>query len=558
MDGRSLVWPLVLIAGGLLGPLGRAACAQPTAEGEAFAARLVRPDLQAAEVLRLFEGTRWRDPAAALAAWKLSRSDTGLGKAAEAVIALFNAEMAREWRSLDGAEIRIRPDRETGDLGWCVVVPHDDGTVAAGITAMRLTYPDDRPIVLDGKDVHVARLGKSGVALACQAGPAVVVASSREALERGLAIATAGVHSTPAVPGPAGGTPWNEVMRRGGMTGDHGSGTFCRLEPARLATPRGSPLLQRRMIEALRASGYGAVEGGAAMRDGSLRLDVSGTFEGRAGANEGAGPRAVDRAWLEALPTDGAMAAVSLAIDRDPASWDMAFAVADRVERVDPARAGVAPLRSRLNLLALGAGVKLEADLRPHLLGLSACLYGEPTRPVRVAGALVVLHLDEAAVARRLVEQARPRLGSIGGSDGKPRAVTLRSRGRDIWIAWGEAAIAASREDRPAPTCSLAGLCCGWEGEGSLPPARVGAFWPARIWRPAGMSEAAVRALADGPPVVWWGCSQPGRTRDLLRWSGLGERVRRFLDSIPVEPGPTQARQGPKVPESEPRIRHQN
>ena len=57
----------------------------------------------------------------------------------------------------------------------------------------------------------------------------------------------------------------------------------------------------------------------------------------------------------------------SLAIDPDPASWDLAFAAVDRIERVDPARSRLAPLRTRLNLLAMGAGVQLEGDLRPHV-----------------------------------------------------------------------------------------------------------------------------------------------------------------------------------------------
>ena len=60
---------------------------------------------------------------------------------------------------------------------------------------------------------------------------------------------------------------------------------------------------------------------------------------------------------------------ISLAIDAQPRSWDWAFAVVDRVERVDPARAGLAPLRSRLNLILAATGVKLEADLHPHLAG---------------------------------------------------------------------------------------------------------------------------------------------------------------------------------------------
>ena len=197
----------------------------------------------------------------------------------------------------------------------------------------------------------------------------------------------------------------------------------------------------------------------------------------------------------------------------DPASWDFAFAAADRIEGVDPARSRLAPLRTRLNLLVMGAGLGLESDIRPHLRGVSACSFGEPDTPGRLAGGLIVLHLDEAAVARRLVRQAGPRLGGLAGGDATARAVTLRPRDRDVWIGWGEGAGVASREDRPAAGRSLGALCGGWAVEGRQPPVRVGALWPARIWRPAGMAGAAERALADDPPVIWWGWREPARAR---------------------------------------------
>ena len=226
---------------------------------------------------------------------------------------------------------------------------------------------------------------------------------------------------------------------------------------------------------------------------------------------------------------------ISMAIDPQPGSWDWAFAVADRVERADPARAGLAPLRSRLNLLLAAAGIKLEADLHPHLRGLSACLIGAPDRPGRVTGGLIVLHLDDPSVADRLARGASPRLGAILGGNAAARAVTIRSRSRDVRIGWGDGA-AAANADRPEPGRSLAAVCGGWAEDGRQPPARVGACWPSRLWRPGGMSElppSALRVLADDPPVVWWGWSEPGVEHDLFQWRGLRERVRRFLDALP-------------------------
>ena len=70
--------------------------------------------------------------------------------------------MAHEWRSLDEAEIRVGAEAGTGELGWSAVIPRDDGTVAAGVTAMRLTYTDERPLVVDGRQIPVARPGRPG------------------------------------------------------------------------------------------------------------------------------------------------------------------------------------------------------------------------------------------------------------------------------------------------------------------------------------------------------------------------------------------------------------
>ena len=89
--------------------------------------------------------------------------------------------------------------------------------------------------------------------------------------------------------------------------------------------------------------------------------------------------------------------AISLAFEPGQAYWDSAFALADRVEKTDPARAELAPLRARINLLAGAAGARLEADLWPHLRGLTTGLLGEPTRP----GARPVLCSSCISIPRR-------------------------------------------------------------------------------------------------------------------------------------------------------------
>ncbi len=467
--------------------------------------------------------------------------------------------MTAEWGALDGAEVRLRLDPATGGLEWFVVIPRDDGTLAAGITSMRLTYPEDRPISIDGKDRPVARLGRSGIPLACQDGSIVVVAGSRYGLEQGMAMAS-----------KANGGPVADDATKTGLNSKLDSGTVFRLEPGRIPILPNTPLPQRRMIEALRAIGGRRVEGTAFLQGGTLVLDVTIVLEGsRRVAPEHPHP-GVDPAWLEGLPSAGIMGMFSMAIDSRPDSWDWAFAAVDRVERLDPARAGVLPLRSRLNLMLAAVGVKLEADLHLHLRGLSGCLIGDPDRPGRPTGAILVLHLDDHSTAQRLVRESSPRLGTLlratppdglavgdrpaadrqkdvppeaphmlGNVSGRP--VTVRARGRDIWLAWGDGVPAVVTDEPLDRRRSLAAACGGWAAEGWPAPGRVVAVWPGRLWRPAahpGLTPAALRALADDPPVVWWGWSDPVGEHDLIRWGGLRRRVREFLDGLPAIPGP--------------------
>jgi hypothetical protein len=520
-------------------------CGQDTSGGEpgpggaALVVRLVRPDRQASEVLRLFEGARWGDPAAALAAWKQRTGGAApISKPTEAVIALFNPEMATEWRAFDGAEARFEVDPTTGGLQWFATVLRDDGTLAAGLTAMRLTYPEERPLAIDGRERPVARLGRPGSPLGCQVGTAVVVASTREGLARGVRELSAG--------GPALRRPGNPRFDESVLD----SGLLFQLDATRIGSPPASGLAHRRAVEALHALGCRRVEGTSTLKDGRLSLEIATFLDRRPPGTAGVPPRGVERAWLEALPADGVMAMVSLAIDPDPASWDRAFAVADRLERIDPARAGLAPSRTRLNLLAGGVGIRLEGDVRPHLRGVTACAYGDPAQPGRVAGALIVLHLDDRAVADRLVSQASGRIGRLDPG----RSLALLAVGRDVRIAWGEAAATIDRADRGGPAHSLAATCDGWAVEGRQPPARVGAFWPARLWRPAGVLDsapAALRILADDPPVVWWGWSEPAREHDVVRWTGLRERLRRFLDALPPDPRPVTSIPPSRIPDPE-------
>ena len=412
-----------------------------------------------------------------------------------------------------GSRSMQRPVVSAGSL-----IPRDDGTLAAGITASRLTNADDRPIAVMDESCRwhgwesrarrsPARSGRSS------SWPARGTSSNeeRDSRERNA--------------GPLQAPSWTR-------------GTVFRLEPGRVNIPPNAPLATRRMIEALHAIGSQRVDGTLCLQGGTLTLDMTNTLERARQVHPEHRHPGVDRTWLEGLPSAGVMALISLAIDPEPSSWDWAFAVADRIERADPARAGVAPLRSRLNLLLAAAGLKLEADIHPHLRGISTCLIGDTDRPGRVAGTLVVLHFDDPSIADRLVREA----GAAGApswvrmpQDGRS---TIQRRGCDVWSAWGDRAVAALNGPRPDPPGP-------WPRYAAAGPARGGKhrtrrhFWPSRLWRPAGMPQlppSALRVLADDPPVVWWGWSEPGSEHRPLPVARAGERVRRFLGAVCTAP----------------------
>ncbi len=520
------------------------AVAEPAGPADAIVVRLVHPERQAAAILGLFDGARAPHPAAALSAWKrASKQPDRLGKPLEAVIAFFNPEMAVEWRVLHDAELCLSLDPAGGAARWYALVPRDDGTVAAAITAMRLTDGAEEPHVVDeGERLAVERLGRPGSALAAQVGGRLVLASDRDQLVHGL-------RRVPTSRRQADGAA------RAGLDPSIGidSGVVFDLDPARLTVGQKAPLWFRRGVELIRGLGCRRLAGSLGVAGDHAGAEVTTTLEG--GAPSAA---RVDRAWLEAMPSAGVMAVVSLAIEPDAAFWTSAFALADRVDRVDPARAGLAPLRTRVNLLAASAGVRPEADLWPHLRGITACLIGEPNRPGETTGGMAVLHTENESSARTLTNEFFPRLGAlltVGTREGVPvpdvpgqprrlgkingRDVAVWQLGRDVKIAWGDPGLIDSLKLERKPKQSVATLCGAAEPGGRGAPQRLGAFWPARCL-PASFGltadTPAFRVLADDPPVIWRGWSGPTRAHDSLEYSGLKQRIRQFLDLIPQSP----------------------
>jgi hypothetical protein len=552
--------------------------AVPSVHGElpdrrdALVVRLLHPEQQAAAVLRLFEGARVSHPAAALAAWKRATKDSAqLGKSLEAVIALFNPEMVPEWRVFDDAELRLEPSAVDGRARWFVLVPRDDGAVAAAITAMRLTGGvDEQPLDWDGRAYCVQRLGPAGAMVATRDGDTLLLGSSRAKLLDGLRLV--GLRRGPAQAG----SPRLTSRRRAAFSlrdERPECGVLFDLIPDSLTAGVGA-MPYRRGVAFLNGLNCRRIEGRLALDGDDLSMVVTSFLERPTNPGQVAADAetAVQPAWLRWVPAEGVMAVVSIAVAPGREFWDSVFELADQVDRADPARAGLAPLRARLNLVASAAGARPEVDLWPHLIGVTAGVMGNPSQPGRPTGALVVLHTDGDASAERLTTDVVPRLAAFfsrtkqGAENpqvvGADRPVKVRSaddarrvgallgrsllvvrRGRDVIAAWGDDVLRASIATANRPECSVAPWCTAWARAGKHPPQRVGAIWPARCWlstRGFDLAAPAWRVLTESPPVVWWGWNEAGKRSDAIHCLGLRQRVHSFLAELPLAPSPIE------------------
>jgi hypothetical protein len=317
-----------------------------------------------------------------------------------------------------------------------------------------------------------------------------------------------------------------------------------------------------------RGLGLRAALGSAGIRDDRLavRLDADLDPDHPLVRSQGEIP-GIDPDWLAWVPEKDAVAVVSVALGRGGAYWDGVFDLADRVDRVDPARAELAPLRTRVNLLATAAGARLEADLWPHLRGLTLCLLVDPRDPARPGRAVLGLHADGTAAARQIAEEVIPRLAGLPGRlkrrdqahqpapakardpsaprplgrvAGRPLEVALR--GPTVLIGWGDGALGAILQASDPPGGSVIKvMTADWDGSARNRPHRAGAFWPGRMRVPVrGLDGPTplVRSLAQGPPVVWLGWTARDRACDRVCWPELRPLVKRFLDAVPLDPRP--------------------
>jgi hypothetical protein len=467
---------------------------QPT-PADAISVRFVRPREQGERFLALFRGLRFPHPAAALAAYRRAKKgDSGLGKAAEAGIAIVNTDMVAELETLDGAVIEWGWD-PAGRAFWDASIPHDDGTFAAAATAMVLTGGASEP--------NFDRLGpQPDAAVAAVTPSGFVLASSAAALDRARAVCAATVETPKPIE----------------------SGVIVHASPQNLLA-KGVPLNTRRIGEAFAGAGINDVSATVALGGETLVASIV--------SRTTSPPRrqlpAIDPKWFATAPTERTLLAFALAIDPDPSAWDSAFAIADRVEKADPTRAGVAPLRLRLSLIAGAAGLRPDVDLLPILTGISGAVTVDAAG--RPDGALVALHVKSAADAARLRDEVAPRVvramkGKATVADGRllveigGQSLAIAARGDTLRLSWGPHAPAV------VPKVGTIEI-----GEG-MTVSRYVALWPGRLAQ-VGLPEAA--------PIVWVGGRGAAEYRDKITWSGLRATIAAILDRLPSDPPPDKA-----------------
>jgi hypothetical protein len=433
---------------------------------------------------------------------------------------------------MHGAKLVANWDPAHGRPTWYALVPRDDGTIAAAVTAGRLSDGvADTPLNVDGNQIAVERLGRPGALLAARAGETLIFGSTRDELLRAMRSLPSGHTPLPTATGRA--DP--EEAALAGPGAPFGSGAIFDLDPIRLATEPTLPLPARAAGELLRGLSCHNLHGRLALEGDCLGLDFSTLvrIEDAAGSTLWNGTAPIDPAWLESVPSSGAMAVAMLAFRPTREFWDSAFALADRVEKTDPARAELAPLRTRLNLLAMTSGIRLEADVWPHLSGLTAAVLGDTSRPGRPTGVLLALHLDSEVAAEKLVSQSARGLAKLIG-----REVAAWRKGRDVVVAWGNGVATAARDAAARPDLSVAPIYrTSMLQAGKPPPHRLVVFWPARCWpleKDAFARSPAWSVMTDDPPALWLGWNQENKAIDSINWPGLERRVHRFLEQIPL------------------------
>jgi hypothetical protein len=218
------------------------------------------------------------------------------------------------------------------------------------------------------------------------------------------------------------------------------------------------------------------------------------------------------------------------------------FEAWDRLEKLDPARAKTAAVRTRLNLFLGTLGLHPEREVWPGIRGSSGWL--EVDESGRIAGGCVVLLFDQAQRVER-ISRALERPGILGGFAGAlgggrgpgeaERGVVIRGEGVRLVVCWGDpAGDEAGRAEGdvnisemwPAASEGLA----GWD--------RAVVVWPGAWVKTIPLDSVASAGLKASGPIVWVGRTRGDSMEERITWSGLSRMVRSAFEAVSAEREP--------------------
>ena len=184
------------------------------------------------------------------------------------MISFFNPEMVREWRVLHEAKLHLGLDPDTGKPRWSLVVPRDDGTIAALVTALRLSGGNEEAPLESSERIAVQRLGGPGAAVAARSQRGLVLAGSRTDLERAVVSNTAATLTGSKAASKA------ETGRTACQHTRFGA-DLSRFIAADSPVPAQGNLGLRRVIEAADGLGLRAARGMMGLQNDQLTIELS-------------------------------------------------------------------------------------------------------------------------------------------------------------------------------------------------------------------------------------------------------------------------------------------
>ena len=485
----------------------------------AFTASFHLPDQQLATLLSWFQGSRYKSPAAALAAYRSkTQQPEVVPRGIQAIISILNPEMVRELEVLDGATFEIS---NTGGVSsdWSLVIPKDDEAIRTLATALaqhdgQELQPSDR------LPTSLYQLGPPGSPFLTRFDGRTALGSDPESLRKLL--------DRPLKPHPA----KNSVILFHVAT----KGLLF-VKPNALS----------RIGMALEAVKFSTVSGSSLLNENGWLLETHTLLLDPNQANQLPTVNLLLTQVRENLPAD-VVFEFAFGLDRDGRTIEAIHRLGEEIIRALGSLRGEMPLRTRANLVANLLGFFPEVELWPRIDGIGGWV---STQGKEFTAAHLVLHTIEPGFTNPLAKRLIKTLQQLVQKDGSPkpkteldldldfpeqplvlgkllgRRLSICIRTQNIFLTLGE--------PKPAGPTALTEEKIT-QGADQAPGAnRSLKFWPGRLVATQGLSKEVARSLSEAPPVVWTGRRDGSELIDHVHWSPLPPTIRTLVDTLDLD-----------------------